>query len=193
MLRIDPGEVMAQRPAVGRSLYVRLIHQSALPPSMRLVLLVIAWSARADGTGCYLSLAAVSTRTGLTPRRCQQLIASARQDGWLVAVARPGRTNDWLLAAPAPVLQGCNPVQGGVKPTSGGGEAHFTRRKNLGSTQEVRARRARRAWCGVCAEETRLRQDPDGGTVRRCPECHPLAEPLRGPDKPHRSRRAQKP
>jgi hypothetical protein len=121
MPKIDPGDVISLRPAVPRSLYVRLIHQSSLPPSERLVLLVIAWSAQADGTRCWLSLAAISSRTGISARRCQELIASARKGGWLAVSPRPGRTNDWSLAAPAAILKGCDPAQGGVRPTAGGG------------------------------------------------------------------------
>ncbi len=121
MPKIDPQTLILPRPAVPRSLYVRLIHQSSLPPSTRLVLLTIAWSARRDGTGSYVSLVTVSTRTGLKLRRCQQIIASARKAGWLESSARPGRTNDWILAAPAPVMEGCTPVQGGVHSSAGGG------------------------------------------------------------------------
>jgi hypothetical protein len=62
-----------------------------------------------------------------------------------------------------------------------------THRKNLGRTQEVRARVARRNWCGVCAEDTRLRDDPDGGPVRRCAECHPMRTTLRADSKPPKS------
>jgi hypothetical protein len=164
-----------------------LIHQSSLPPSTRFVLVTIAWSARSDGTRSYLSLAAISRRTGLSQRHAQRVIASSRQLGWLEVSPRPGRTNDWLLAAPAAVLEGCHPRQGGVTPTSGGGDMGVTRRKNLGRTQEVRARVARRIWCGVCAEDTRQREDPDNGTMRRCEECHPLRKPLRGPAKPPKS------
>jgi hypothetical protein len=98
-----------------------LIHQSSLPPSTRLVLVTIAWSARSDGTRSYLSLASISRRTGLSQRHAQRVIASSRQQGWLQVQPRPGRTNDWLLAAPAGALEGCHPRRGGVTPTSGGG------------------------------------------------------------------------
>jgi hypothetical protein len=185
--KIDPQALLLPRPAVGRSLYTILIHQSSLPPTTRLVLLVIAWSARKDGTGSYLSLAAISSRTGLSRRHAQRIIASSKQLGWLEVQTRSGRANDWLLAAPDAVHRGCHPRQGGVTPTSGGGDMGVTRRKNLGRTQEVRARVARQPWCGVCAEDTRLRDDPDGGPMRRCPECHPLRKPLRGPAKPPKS------
>jgi hypothetical protein len=107
--------------------------------------------------------------------------------GWLEVQPRSGRTNDWILAAPASVLEGCTPVQGGVHSSAGGGALGDTRRKNLGRTKEVRARVASRDWCGGCNEQTRLREDPDGSAVRRCPECHPMRKPLRGPAKPPQS------
>ncbi len=187
MPKIDPGDVKLPRPAVPRSLYVGLIHQSSLPPSTRLVLLVIAWSAHKDGTGCWLSLTAIATRTGLTKRYARKVVASSISLGWLVSSPRPGRTNDWILAAPATVHRGVPQDRGGGPPGPGGEVPQDRGRKNLGRTKEVRARVARRAWCGVCAEDTRLREDPDGGTVRRCQECHPMRKPLRGPAKPPQS------
>jgi hypothetical protein len=36
------------------------------------------------------------------------------------------------------------------------------------------ARLARPAWCGLCDERTRQREDRDGNPYR-CPDCHPLA------------------
>ncbi len=113
MAKIDPGALSLPRPAVPRSLYMLLIHRSSLPPTTRFVLVTIAWSARSDGTRSYLSLASISSRTGLSQRHAQRIIASSKQLGWLEVAPRPGRTNDWLLAAPADVLEGCHPRQGG--------------------------------------------------------------------------------
>ncbi len=187
MTKIDLEALSMPRPAVPRSLYMRLLHESSLPSSTRWVLATIAWSARADGTSSYLSVTAISSRTGLGDRHCQRIIRSAISMGWLGASPRPGRTNDWLLAAPAATLEGWSPGRGGVTPRPGGGDTQTTRRKNLGRTQEVRARVARRKWCGGCAEDTRLLQPVEGGPMRRCPECHPQVEPLRGTAKPARS------
>jgi hypothetical protein len=171
---VAPPAALAGQPAVPRSMFVRLVHQSDLEPSLRLVLLVLAWSARADGRGCFLSVTTLAARTGLGTRRVQQLTARARSLGWLTVEPRPGRTNDWVLSAPAGLHNPRTPVQGGVKPSAGGGEAQFTHRKYLGRTQEGAARPARRRWCGECEEETRLTMDSDGRDVRRCPKCHPL-------------------
>ncbi len=110
---VEPSGDTGARPAVPRSLFVRLVHQSGLPPSTRLVLLVVAWSAGADGTGSYLSLAAIAARTGLSARRAQEHLASARSLGWLESSPRSGRTNDWLLSAPAATVDPCDPPQGG--------------------------------------------------------------------------------
>ncbi len=113
MPKIDPQTLILPRPAVPRSLYMRLIHQSSLPPTTRFVLVTIAWSAHSDGTGSYLSLAAISSRTGLSSRHAQRIIASAKKVGWLESSPHPGRVNGWVLAAPATALEGCRPRQGG--------------------------------------------------------------------------------
>lgn len=191
--------------AVPRSLFVRLVDESDLPPSTRHVLRVVAWSAGRDGTGSYLSVAAIAARTGLSVRQVQRALASARTLGWLRVSPRAGRTNDWILWAPSTVDNPRHPRHPGVTPTSGGGDTHVTRRKDLGRTQEgaresrhhlpdqrrastsesdrtptaVRSpgrRPARRAWCGECDDQTRLTQDAEGLNVRRCPRCHPLAD-----------------
>jgi hypothetical protein len=110
---VEPRSDAQTRPAVPRSLFVRLVHQSGLPPSTRLVLLVVAWSAGTDGTGSYLSLAAIASRTGLSARRAQEHLASAVALGWLERSARSGRTNDWVLSAPEAMVDPCDPPQGG--------------------------------------------------------------------------------
>jgi len=33
-------------------------------------------------------------------------------------------------------------------------------------------------WCGACSDERARQVDLPGGTVSRCPACHPLAMPL---------------
>jgi hypothetical protein len=176
MSTVDRSTPTSVRPAVPRSLFIRLVHNSDLPPSTRHVLLAVAWSAQRDGTGSYVSLATVAARTGLGRRRVRQLLTSSRELGWINVQPRPGRVNDWVLSAPAGALHPGTTVPGGGKPSSGGEELGFPRRKDLGRTQEARVRAARLPWCGRCDEETRLTEDDDGRNVRRCPGCHPLAD-----------------
>jgi hypothetical protein len=160
------------RPPEGRSRFTRSVMESDLPPSTRHVLVTIAWSAGRDGTGSYLSVAAVAARTGLKERRVQQLIASAITLGWLRREPRAGRTNDWVLTVPQPVLEGCTPVQGGVQPSAPGGAVECTRRKVPTKGLVARDARTRRPWCGSCDEATR-QVEQDDGRVARCPRCHP--------------------
>jgi hypothetical protein len=174
MATVAPQPTPEPRPAVPRTLFLQLVFQSDLEPSTRLVLFAIAWSSRADGRGSFLSVPTVASRTGLGERRVQQLLAVARRVGWLGSEPRAGRTNSWVLTAPAEVHNPRTPLQGGVKPSSGGGELGFTHRKYLGRSQEGAVRAARRRWCGECEEQTRLVSDPEGANVRRCPKCHPL-------------------
>ncbi len=121
MSTLDAHTPTNVRPAVPRSMFIRLVLNSDLPPSTRHVLHVVAWSASRDGTGCFLSVTAIAARTGYKPRRVQQLLASCRAVGWINVNSRPGRSNDWVLSAPADALNPRTPVQGGVQPSAGGG------------------------------------------------------------------------
>jgi len=109
------------RRASARSTFMRAVFESDLPPSTRLLLLAIAWSAGADGSGSYVSVALLASRTGLKERQVRNLLLAAKQGGWLDAEPRPGRTNDWVLGVPECRGDPCTPVQGGVQPSAGGG------------------------------------------------------------------------
>jgi hypothetical protein len=189
MSTVDRSTPTDVRPAVPKSLFVRLVLNSGLPPSTRHVLHVVAWSAHRDGTGCWLSLAAISSRTGIGHRHVQRILASSLKEGWISVRARPGRTNDWALSAPADALHPRHPGRGGVTPRSWGGDTQVTRRYDLDSTQDAHVRAARLPWCGRCDEQTRLTEDDDGRNVRRCPACHPLADAPSGRRKASSKRR----
>lgn len=194
MPRIVPSAVPDPGHAARRSVFVKAVFASDLPPTLRLVLYVVAWSAGPDGHGSYLSTTAVAARTGLGERWVRKHLATARKLGWLAAESRPGRTNDWLLRVPAgaravPVNAASPRQRMGATPGAAdppvplastppppglGAPPPRSPRPPVGRNEEV-PRRARVAWCGSCDERTRIQEvDLGTGASRRCPHCHPL-------------------
>ena len=175
----------APRPAVPRSLFIKAVYSSSLPPGARLVLLAVAWSAGRGGRGSYLSRTAISARTGYSRERVKRLLSDCKRAGWLAADPRAGRSNDWILTVPAVAHSGMSEASardhGGVAHDPGGGRPRppgGSPTTPVGRTQEgliTHPRPARLPWCGLCDEKTRL-QDLDDGSVRRCPKCHGKAD-----------------
>ena len=185
MATVGPAAAVGTRPAVPRSLFVRAVFKSDLPPAARLVLLAVSWSSGRGGRGSYLSMTAVSERTGYSRERVNRLLIDCKRAGWLAAEHRAGRTNDWVLTVPAAL---CTEPSEGAARASGGfageeGPLHGRRggsspAKTVGRTQEGLSRDPRPArlpWCGLCDEKTRL-QELDDGSVRRCRKCHGKAD-----------------
>ena len=196
MATVGPTAAVAPRPAVPRSLFVRAVFKSELAPAARLVLLAVAWSAGRSGRGSYLSMAAISERTGYSRERVNRLLIDCKRAGWLAAEPRAGRTNDWVLTVPAAEISAelgpssalWTELSEGAARASGalageGGPPHGrggppSRARGVGRTQEeliTHPRPARLPWCGLCDEKTRL-QDLDDGSVRRCRKCHGKAD-----------------
>ena len=116
MATVGPATAVAPRPAVPRSLFVRAVHGSELPPAARHVLVTVAWSAGRGGRGSFVSVAAISERTGYSPQRVKRLLIDCKRAGWLAAEPRAGRTNDWVLTVPAAL---CTELSEGAARASG--------------------------------------------------------------------------
>lgn len=199
MPRLGREQPSDEQHAVRRSLFIRSVFASDLPPNTRLVLFALAWSAGADGHGSYVSNAALSARTGLCERAVWSHLAAARKGGWLASAPRHGRSNDWLLRVPiralsqpqtrisayrTPPLKPVDNSHRGVHPAAPQGAPRRTSEVHpgapVGRSEEVPRRNAP-PWCGDCDERTRIRVDDEAtGQSRRCPHCHPLVVTTRG-------------
>jgi len=130
MATVGPAAAVAPRPAVPRSLFVRAVYKSELPPAARLVLVTVAWSSGRGGRGSFLSRSAISERTGYSVKRVQRLLTDCKRAGWLAAEPRVGRCNDWVLTVPAACVQ--EPSEGPGR--ASGGLTGEARRKESGRT-----------------------------------------------------------
>ena len=117
MATVGPATAVAPRPAVPRSLFVRAVHKSGLPPAARHVLVTVAWSAGRGGRGSYLSVTAIADRTGYSRQWVKRLLIDCKRVGWLAAEPRAGRTNDWVLTIPAACVQ--EPSEGAARASGG--------------------------------------------------------------------------
>lgn len=86
--------------AVPRAVFVRAVMRSDLPPTTRLVLLVLAAHAKADGSDCFPTVDAVRVATGLCARQLERDLSRARKGGWVGSTGRAGRANIWHLRLP---------------------------------------------------------------------------------------------
>ena len=85
-----------------------------------------------------------------------------------IEVIIDGIKNDPRVRHPAAYLRGA------IERGDGPGLIADARRGLAAEWRDGEASPARPEWCGNCDERTRLIEQPDGTTARRCPDCHPL-------------------
>ena len=132
----------------------------------------------------------------VSPRMLRYYLAELVAGGWVVT-HRSGRASYYEplrrprvrpqpmhnpVDNPKPDRQPVATLIGNALPIAGRRHTYCARDEEARAREEGRGRvgggvaggapAARRPWCGVCEERTRLR-DVDASTVRRCPACHP--------------------
>ena len=193
--------------AVERSPFAKAVQASSLPPSVRLVLLVLAWNGPADGSDRWQSNKQLASACGLSERRIKELTSAALSLGWLLVDPRPGRTNVWQLAVPAhlklvskpPSTQAAHrpPTQAAHRP-GGGGPPPTPQAAHRPPVVVVRGPRENDpgvishelgyhagwpSWCGHCDPDTRHVEL--GSKSARCPDCSPQLRTASGRLKAH--------